>query len=41
MYKLENHKILLLNLKVVRAYFEPNWHDFLEEKMFKVTPEVE
>lgn len=41
MYKLEIHKILFLNLKVVRTYFWPNWDGFLDEKMFKVRLEKE
>lgn len=41
MYKLENHSILFINLKVIGAYFGPNWYDFLEETMIKVTPEEE
>lgn len=41
MYRLEIHKILFLNLKVVRAHFYPNWYGFLEEKMSKVRAEEE
>lgn len=41
MYTLEIHKILFLNLKVVKAYFGPNWYGFLQAKIFKVRPEEE